>query len=232
MTEWSDILKTILGASIGSAVLTSMFTLWRERGKRAQDATYLAMRLAVILEAFASACADLIMQNRSAPHFPEEQFPRWNVRLPSLEAFPEDGEGWKALGANEASDCLNLSSRIAGSQAIISSVAEHQEEEMERVVREQAWERGLEAWNLARRLRSSHGLHHIVPVFDYADHLMQARLETERDDRLREEDRRREAEERRQIGQAAVRLTQEREMGILEAIGEAARLPPDATPPT
>ena len=185
MTEWSDILKTVLGASVGSALLTGCFTLWRDRWKRKQDATHLAIRLVVILETFSSDCANLIFSNYNAVHFPEEELPHWFHRLPTLGAFPEDGEGWKALNPNDVSECLNMPSRIAGSQFIISEVAEHQEMDVERAVRRQAWMRGIEALELAHRLRLAHGLQPIVPIFDYVNALKDARAESEREDKER-----------------------------------------------
>ena len=65
--DWGTVGKTLLGASIGSglgsALVQGFFSLRAERQKRASQATYLAMRLAVLLEAFGLACSDVAERN-------------------------------------------------------------------------------------------------------------------------------------------------------------------------
>jgi hypothetical protein len=50
-----------------------------------------------MLEAFAIACADLIRSNSVADHLPEHEFPEWDIKLPKMLVYPEDGSSWAAL---------------------------------------------------------------------------------------------------------------------------------------
>ena len=159
----------MLGALLG--FLNVWLGIWRDGRKKSADSTYLAVRLTVILEAYAAACADLISRNNMAEIWINDDLPRWDIRLPTLTAFPDDGDGWKALDPNLASECLGLRNKIDGSQGMISETIEHDEMEIGRSVQMQASERGLEAWSLAQRLRKAHRLRPVELVFRYDDFL-------------------------------------------------------------
>jgi hypothetical protein len=66
MTDGATIWKTLLGASLGSAIVQGIFSYVAERRKRTAHATHLAMRLAVLLDAFGLACRDMIDRNSYA----------------------------------------------------------------------------------------------------------------------------------------------------------------------
>jgi hypothetical protein len=77
--DWRTVGKTLLGASMGSALVQGIFSLVAERRKRRGQATYLAMRLAVLLDAYGQACSDMIDRNRSAEIPPDREFPDWET---------------------------------------------------------------------------------------------------------------------------------------------------------
>jgi hypothetical protein len=74
--DWASWVKLIIGAGIGSALVQSLLPIWREHHQRKKHAAYMAMRLAVILENFAWACANLIQDNRNADHYLTRNTPR------------------------------------------------------------------------------------------------------------------------------------------------------------
>src|SRR4051794_11613253 len=94
---WGDLIKTIIGAGIGSALVQVLAPFIRDYRQRKMTAAYMSMRLAVILEAFARECAELIEANKNAQTRPDEEFPDWDVNLPELAPYPDDGDGWRAL---------------------------------------------------------------------------------------------------------------------------------------
>ena len=117
--DWASWLKLIIGAGIGSALVQGLLPIWREHHQRKKQAAYMAMRLAVILENFAWACANFIQDNRNAQTLPDEEYPAWDVTLPELGTYPDEGEGWRAIDRKLAGRCLDLRNRILESQSAI-----------------------------------------------------------------------------------------------------------------
>ena len=180
MAEWGwGFVQTFIGAGFGTAAMTAMISIWRDRGQRQSEAAYLALRLAVAFERYTADCNDLIMTNNNAWTLPDEPFPDWTTTLPSLAPYPTDGEGWKALSAELASDCLNLPNRIRESQNLISEVIEYHEEDAGDAVEEEACNRGLEAWALAARLRSKYKIKAADPTYDYVGRLERVKQKLE-----------------------------------------------------
>lgn len=169
---WRDAITlgiAVLGALLG--FLNIWIGIWRDGRKKSADSTYLAMRLAVILEAYTEACTNLLSRNQSAWLAPDGDFPEWETLFPKLPSYPEDGDGWKAMPPHLASACLNLHSRVAGSQSLIREVVEHDEKGIHRAVSKEACARGLEAWSLAVQLRSVGKLPSADTVFDFRGYL-------------------------------------------------------------
>lgn len=128
----------------------------------------MAMRLAVTLEFYASACAHFIEKNADMEPPPSEEFPAWQVNLPELPAYPDDADGWRAIDRALAGQCLNLRNKTHGSQSIISSTINYCMDELGDTLDEQAAARGIEAWKLAGALRRKHGVEGADTVWDYA----------------------------------------------------------------
>lgn len=170
--DWKDTV-TLVSAIVAAALgfLNYGHALWKDRRKNRADGAYLAMRLAIVLEAYAEACADLVSRNDMAGQQVRGELPDWETRLPVLQPFPEDDEGWKALDPNVAGECLGLANKINGSQGFVSEMIEHDEHGIGRKVEMQACERGIEAWSLAEKLRITHRLRPVYLVFKYNEYL-------------------------------------------------------------
>lgn len=165
--DLTSILQTVVGAGIGSALIQVAVPFARDWKKRSAQASYLALRLAVILEAFAAASCDLIAANESASHLPDQRYPNWRTKLPALAEFPSDPEGWLALDRRLAERALTFPNRVSESQGIIDETQFYNDGGTGGAVEAEAMERGLEAWRLASALRLKHKATAASPVWDY-----------------------------------------------------------------
>jgi hypothetical protein len=129
-----------------------------KRRQRTAHATYLAMRIAVLLDAFGLACSDLISSYAGAESAPGEEFPNWDIRIPELPPYPEDTEGWVSLDRALGSRCLRLHSKIRARQRVINETRDDAEDQLGETVGEEAAAMGLEAWQLAIDLHRKYGL--------------------------------------------------------------------------
>lgn len=164
-------LKPIANALVGAGLGTGIIQMLRDRRARRSHAAYMAMRLAITLEFYASACSDLISANENAQTPPDEEYPAWDTGLPALPLYPDDAEGWRSIDRRLAGRCLNLRNKIDGSQGLIRSTIEFSEDYLGDTITLQAAERGKEAWDLAVALRRKHRIERADTVWDYADHL-------------------------------------------------------------
>ncbi|GEO18841.1 hypothetical protein [Microvirga aerophila] len=169
---WGSLLTLAGSAGIIAALVNQglgwLREWWAAADKRKANAGYMALRLAVLLEAYASACADAINGNESAEHRPEEQYPDWTAKLPELPEYPDDTDGWRSLPIKLAGRVLSFRNKVQESQGIINSGLEHSEDTLEEDYAEQAAQRGLEAWKLAVELRRAYGLEAVEVAWDYA----------------------------------------------------------------
>src|SRR6185312_1037086 len=95
--DWGDLTKTVVGAGLGTAIVQVLPAICRDIRHRKAHAAVMAVRLAVILEAYAAACLDLIARNNDAEAPPDEEYPYWETSLPELPAYPDDIEGWRTI---------------------------------------------------------------------------------------------------------------------------------------
>jgi hypothetical protein len=181
-----DLLKTIVGAGLGTFFMQALLTLWRDGRQRGSSARYMAMRLAVMLEAFAGRCADMIAENDNAIELPDEEYPQWITALPELPEYPTDSDGWRAIDGSLATRCLEFRNRIEGSQGLIRSTCQSDEDGMKDQIDRQAAERGMEAWHLAVDMRRENGLPKVDLVWDFTSTLNSAidRVDKSKRDRL------------------------------------------------
>lgn len=149
--NWGAISQTAIAAGAGSFAFTWL-QRWLE-GRR--HGAYLALRLAIILEEFASDCLELIYDNRN--HWSSRGvMGMLRTRLPDLKAFPDDDSGWKALRIALAEKVLTFPSKVADSRSRLRSIWETEassEEALTPYCSDQAAECGLEAARLAALLR-------------------------------------------------------------------------------
>ena len=165
--DWLSILKTAFGAGLGTATVQGGLALYRDRSLRTDSAAYLALRIAVLLEAFASECCDFYFDNANAQHLPDEEYPNWRTELPAPPVFPDDTEAWRALDKSLVARCLNFPNRVRASQNSIALAIEYSVGDLEYVLDEQASARGVEAWEVASSLRKTYRLDRAETVFDF-----------------------------------------------------------------
>ncbi|GEM_PF-6675410 len=147
----------------------------------------MAMRLAVVLENFAWACANFVQDNHNAEEPQDEEYPAWSVVLPEIGAYPDDGDGWRAIDRKLAGRCLGLRNRVQESQSEIRGISYYIEERLGETLDEQAAKRGLDAWKLAVDLRKKHGVEEIKPEWEYGEYLENTLKSVEEMRRKREE---------------------------------------------
>lgn len=173
--DWTALLTFAATAGVISAIVNQLLTGGREwllaRSKTKAHAGYHALRLAVLLEAYAYACASFVEENAIAEHRPDEEFPEWKTKLPPLPPYPDDPEGWKSVDLKDAARALNFRNRIDGSQGVISATIEFSTQDLGETLNEHASGRGLEALELARTLRRKHGLGPVELIWDFQDTL-------------------------------------------------------------
>ena len=160
--------KTLLGASLGSAAMQGIFSYIAWHHKRTAHATYLAMRLAVLLDGFGRACRDMIARNANAEPPPDQEFPNWEG-LPELPPYPEDSEGWVSLRAALAMRCLRLRGSIRASKDQLNVTSEYAIDDYGDTLDEQAAVLGLQAGRLSEDLHRTYVLGD--SQFDYRDTL-------------------------------------------------------------
>jgi hypothetical protein len=185
---WWDWLRTLLGAAGGTAIVQGLFLIYRDHRQRKSHAAYMAMRLAVTLEAYSAACLDLIERNGSEEPHPEGRF-TGNHLLPVVEPYPDDAEGWRAIDRKLAGRCLGLPLKIHADQVSIGWIGTYDEDEWDNAgsfINEKAAGCGLDAWELAKALRHKHKIETADSALNHADEFNEIlkraqRLRTEED---------------------------------------------------
>ncbi len=158
---WSAVIQIALGAGFASAVFNRIAAWWDRKKNDKQSATYLALRLSVLLEAFAIECADTIIDIEfSRGYANEDMFHKY--RLPNLAIYP-DGEEWRVLSAELAAKALTFTNEVMlGRQCLSGADAtydlhandvQHHRDRLNIIA-----ERGLGAWTIASALRGRYGL--------------------------------------------------------------------------
>ncbi|MDE2163595.1 MAG: hypothetical protein KGJ53_10560 [Alphaproteobacteria bacterium] len=147
---------------IGATVITLIATSHRDTGLRRRVATYLAMRVAITLEAFAIACADLIGENQRAQPSNDDEGPR--KLLPRLPSYPSGGD-WRTLDMSLANRALAFRNDLAVSANAMYYEFDMNAKKQSDACDDQAAKRGVQAWDLARELRAFYRLPEYSPGF-------------------------------------------------------------------
>ncbi|KRR14596.1 hypothetical protein CQ12_10715 [Bradyrhizobium jicamae] len=172
--DWlSTVWKAAVGAGIGTAAVQGGVALYRDRTQKNEKAAYLALRLAVLLEGYASKCCDFYFDNLNAAEPQDEPYPAWRTDLPEMPELPDDTEAWRAMDKKLLAKCLEFPNRVRASQNAIESCAEYTMDDLGVTLDEQASARGVEACEIAASLRSTYKLGRAEPVFDYYSRLLQ-----------------------------------------------------------
>lgn len=184
-------LKIALSAGLGSAAFQGLLALYREWNEKDHRATYLALRLAVIMESYVLSVAELYFYNANAPEPHDQPYPEWNAQLPKIADYPEDVEGWRSLDRKLSSQCLNLPNKIAGSQRMIDAHTEYGfEDDLILILNEECANRGIEAAQIAELLRKKYNLGLPEWIFDYPSTLrevLSTTMASKRQKELRQE---------------------------------------------
>jgi hypothetical protein len=178
LTTWTGMFVFAATTGIIAAVLNQVFgicrDLWAVRIKRKSEASYLALRLAAILEGYAYACASFIGDNANAEQEADDEYPAWRIKLPELPPLPEEKDGWHSIDLRLAARVLDVRNHLAGSQGAIDATGQFAEHELGDELDKHAGARGQEAWALAKDLRGRYGLPTFEPVWDFTDTLESA----------------------------------------------------------
>ena len=147
--------SALIGAGFGSAMVQRYFAWRGEERRKDAHATYLAMRIAVLLDAHGLACSDLIISNSNAEHF--RSFPTGISIFRRCHPIPKILKvGYRLTGrwragvyGFAANACLSeLDPRYAGIYP----------EDLGEATDEQAAALGLQAWKLAKDLHHKYRL--------------------------------------------------------------------------
>jgi hypothetical protein len=160
-------------AGIISGLLTHALNQRQVEKQRRSASAYTAMRLAVIFEHFADDCTDISLRNANVDSSKGAAVDHV-TQLPKLGSFPAEDDGWKALPAHLLDDVLSFQQRIKMADSIIKSAFDYAEQSdavME--TNEQCILLGSRAWNLATKLRSSHGFAPLGLEFPFHEHLLE-----------------------------------------------------------
>jgi hypothetical protein len=171
LSDWPAKISTALSAAAGVVFVQIFVPMIRDNQARQRHARYLAMRLAVGLEGFASACCTVMFETIEQTEMDrrEEDFV-WKG-LPVVPELPKDDEGWRAIDPGMANLVLNLPNKVSGSAGLIRSTWEYSSENIGEEIAEQAAKRGLEAWQIAVSLRHKYDLGQIELVWEYPEQL-------------------------------------------------------------
>lgn len=173
--DWGSIWHAAVGAGLGTAAVQGAITLYRERTQKSDKAAYLALRCAVLLEAYGSACCHFYFDNVNAVEPPDEPYPAWRTDLPNPPELPDDTEAWRAMDRKLLARCLSFGNKVRASQNAIEACAEYTMYDLGLTLDQHAAERGVEAWEIARALRKAYGLQPAEVVYDYHDTLQKVR---------------------------------------------------------
>jgi hypothetical protein len=152
--DWLDILKI----SVSSSVLAASFGwglnhYFVHRAGLKRDARYLAQRLALILERYATDCAKFISDNDLHDRSGGSAGQR-HLALPAMGAFPAEAD-WKALDPNLMDRVLSMENELvlADQKILFWWDVVGDEDSMQTEADHQAGQCGLKAWSLAGELR-------------------------------------------------------------------------------
>ncbi len=153
---WAGIIALALSSGVIASTITQGLSTWREFYKakqdRNRDATYLAIRVAVILEQFATDCA---MQLADLDAFKSSRGAIGNEywKLPTLPAYPEE-LSWGAIDSKMCERMLSFTTEVRIGQSFLVGLSEFEPTEVPIHCGEKCAVLGFRAWILARDLRA------------------------------------------------------------------------------
>ncbi|MGO4287758.1 hypothetical protein [Bosea sp. TAB14] len=155
LSIWTVLLPAAIGGVFAAFVnqgLKWAIDTFTENKKTGADSTYLAMRVAVIMEAFVSAC-DAHLRDRDVAadvHGISEA-----GKLPLLADFPADID-WRSCDSSLGSEILGFPTRIASAQSDAYRASWESNDFW--VTHTEAVNLAVAAWDIAERLRAHYKL--------------------------------------------------------------------------
>lgn len=148
---WETFVVSSLGGVV-AALLTQLITFLRDNDKIRRDRAYSALRVALVLERYASACHSHIMVVQG--DF-EKGKRDGNYIIPSIDAYP-DGIDWRHIDIKISDDALSIPHKIENirSKNYFESIYENNDYGSEV---DSAFI-GVDAYAIACRLREKYGL--------------------------------------------------------------------------
>lgn len=162
---WTAILTLAFTTGVFTAGLEHLVGWLRDRSKErsvtTRDATYAAIRVAVVLEDFAIKCADAVsdvdLHRQSGGHGGQI-----HTKVSPLAEYPADID-WKSLDASLSAESLSLRNELSlGNGAIAAMVEFGDDDDVLVEAANQCGKCGYRAWQLAAALRRRYSL----PNFD------------------------------------------------------------------
>ncbi|MFM0648085.1 hypothetical protein PQR14_27520 [Paraburkholderia bryophila] len=155
-------LQTLVSAIVSSAVIgavvSQLFSLWRERREQKRDATMLALDVAETLERYTRACAQMVVDGRAARNqgeYMHDYSPLSEVSLPEFSY--SDSVVWKGLGRSLVAELREFPNAYVAARRRVYVNSEHEdpfdvmwEEELEAAIL------GQRAWALAVKVRQQY----------------------------------------------------------------------------
>jgi hypothetical protein len=156
-----DVVQLALSTGVVTTIINQGVSYLREwqkdRKATNRGASYTALRLSIIMESFALACANSISQ-QALYHDSGGSAGSLYGKLPMLGDFPVDAE-WKALNQALAARALALPIEISGANDGIASFTEMVgPDDNAQFFGEQSSKVGLRAWKLALDMRKEYRL--------------------------------------------------------------------------
>ena len=163
----SETLQLVLGTGFVTTILNQAVGWWvgsrKEAKEKRQEATYLALQIAVILEAFAISCAERIS---SAHYHMAVEYPgNPDLSMPTLESYPTV-ESWSLVSSKLATRILSFPNILElGRQEMTGWWDEGDPEDRTSVMLGFLGKYGLHAWTVSVDLRKEYKL----PAFSPRD---------------------------------------------------------------
>lgn len=161
---WQDIVKLAVTTGVLTAAVNQLLVWWREQhteqNRQRSDASYLGLRIAVILEKFAIDCVDRIGDNQmhrdSGGHAG-----RSYTTLPELPEYPDD-LAWKSIDQDLAARALTFRNELTLSDSYLSFSWDVEPEDAPHACSLQCGRCGHLAWEVAVEIRKRYSL----PAFE------------------------------------------------------------------
>jgi hypothetical protein len=153
--NWTSILTSGLVVAILTTGANWLRDLWRDHSNSKKDATYLALRVAVILERFVTDCVYRVWDDNSD----NKEGRDLTFKLPELYVFPADEPEWKSFHNRKpilASRVLSFPNEVRSAE-LLSQFQAHREGNPFGIT-DEIIKAGMNAWVLACDLRKAYTL--------------------------------------------------------------------------